>query len=353
MIDIDRLLTEDGARWRAAQPPPPEPDPALLHRPRRPGWQPLAAAAAVVVVTAGIIAVAAVRRPADPPPATGPTAGPTAGPTLDPADIVRDGDRVAGQGLFFKPRGGPVRVCGPLGGPPRPLFEPWPDPLNTPQMCQNALTVTGLDLGRLSNPEGRDGAVWGGAKVEGVYRAGTLTVTRQEPTVSDRKSAGAHDPVPCPEPAGGWPRPLEDLEKKWSGLDRVIRAHRDQFNEFYLAYPYGWSLQDESNRKGITVYVVNTTGDVAAARRLLEAVFPAQHLCVRKATWSAAQMDAAVRELQTSREAARLHVAAGDKDVINDRVTAGMLVITEPIFRLLRGMAGGRLVPTPVLHKLR
>jgi hypothetical protein len=75
-------------------------------------------------------------------------------------------------------------------------------------MCQNALTVTGLDLGRLSYPQGRDGARRGGAKVEGVYRAG-------------------------------------------------------------------------------------------------------------------------------------------------DRVTAGMLVVTEPVARLLRSLAGGRLVPTPILHRLR
>jgi hypothetical protein len=195
----------------------------------------------------------------------------------------------------------------------------------------------------------RAGAVTRGCR----YRAGTLTVTRQEPTVSERKGAGAHDPVPCPEPPGGWPRPLEDLEKKAPGLDRVIRQHSDELNGPYMTYPYGWSLQDESNGKGITVYVVNTIGDVAAARRWLEAVFPAQHLCVREASWSAAQMAAAVRQLQTSAEAARLHVAAGDADPMTDRVTAGMLVITEPVARLLRSVAGGRLVPTPVLHKLR
>ena len=38
---------------------------------------------------------------------------------------------------------------------------------------------------------------------------------------------------------------------------------------------------------------------------------------------------------------------------MTDRVTAGMLVITEPVARLLPSVAGGRLVPTPVLHKLR
>ena len=51
--------------------------------------------------------------------------------------------------------------------------------------------------------------------------------------------------------------------------------------------------------------------------------------------------------------AAILRVGVGDRLPITDRVTAGMLVITEPVARLLRSLAGGRLVPTPILHKLR
>jgi hypothetical protein len=348
---LDERLAADGARWRAAQPAAPEPDPARLTATRRPRWQPLAAAAAVVAVAAGGVAgVTLSRRATDSPPA-GRVTGQTAGPALDPSDIVRDGDRVAGQGLFFAPPDGPVRLCGPLGGPPRMSYEPWPDPLNTPDMCRNALTVTGLRTDQLSNIGGRDGAAWGSARVEGVYQAGTLTVTRQEPYVSRRKDPGAADPVPCPEPPGGWPP--GDVERAARGLNVVIGKHRRELNEVYVAYPYGWHLQDQSNRKGTMVYVVGTTGDVAAARRLLEAVFPAEYLCVRKARWSAAQMGAAVRQLQTSPEAARLHVAAGDKDVIGDRVTARMLVVTEPVARLLRSVAGGRIVPTPILHKVR
>jgi hypothetical protein len=120
-----------------------------------------------------------------------------------------------------------------------------------------------------------------------------------------------------------------------------------------VTYPYGWHLQDTSNGKGIEVYVVTTTGDVTAARRLLHAVFPSQHLCVRQATWSAAQMDAAVHELQTSAEAIRLNVAAGDKDVLNDRVTADVLIVDQAVAGYLAKVAGGRIVPVPVLHKVR
>jgi hypothetical protein len=120
-----------------------------------------------------------------------------------------------------------------------------------------------------------------------------------------------------------------------------------------VTYPYGWHLQDESNGKGTMVFVVNTIGDVAKARRMLEAVFPAEHLCVRKATWSAKQMSAAVHELENSAEAVRLHVAADDKDPANDRVTAKVLIMDEAVAGYLHRAAGGRIVPVPVLRKVR
>lgn len=66
MTDIDRLLAEDGDRWRAAQPAAHDPDPALLTSPRRPGWQPVTAAAAALVIVVGITAGVVALRPAPP-----------------------------------------------------------------------------------------------------------------------------------------------------------------------------------------------------------------------------------------------------------------------------------------------
>ena len=50
--------------------------------------------------------------------------------------------------------------------------------------------------------------MWGTARVEGVYRAGRLTVTRQEAyrQPPQDKDASTADTVPCPEPVGGWTR---------------------------------------------------------------------------------------------------------------------------------------------------
>jgi hypothetical protein len=266
-------------------------------------------------------------------------------------DVVRDGDRVAGQGFILALPGRPVQLCGPLGGIPR--VDPRPDEQQVPEPCRNALTVIGIRLDQLTDRHAVGGAVWGWARVEGVYRSGTLTVTRQEAYVSDRRPASAADPVPCQEPPGGWPRQSGDLHAAVEALDRTVRQHPGELNGPYVTYPYGWHLQDQSNGKGIEVYVVTTTGDVAAARRLLDAVFPAEHLCVRTATWNAAQMDAAVHELHTSAEAIRLHVAAGNRDVSNDRVTAEVLMVDQAVAAFLARVAGGRIVPVPVLRKVR
>jgi hypothetical protein len=338
MTDIDRLLSEDGARWRAAQPAAPELDPALFARPRRPRWQPLAAAAAVVVVIAAGIGAAALRRSPDaPPPAA-----------ASPGEIVRDGDPVAGQGFVVALPGRPVQLCVPSGGATISIYPP-----PVPKPCPVAVTVTGLDLGRLSNRHEREGAVWGSARVQGVYRARTLAVTRQEAyREPPRPDASAPDAVPCPEPAGGWTRPPEDMEAAMRRLGQAVNRHAAEYTDLYVRYPYGWHLQDQSNRKGTVVYVVGTTGDVAAARRELERVFPAEHLCVTRASWSKAAMAAAERVLRTP-QARAVGIGQPFPDTLKDRVTAELLVLDEAASRFLAGVADGRVIPEPMLEKVR
>ena len=97
-----------------------------------------------------------------------------AGPPARSDQVVRDGDRVAGRGQVVALPGRPVQLCAPYA-----TIDIYPEPV--PRACRVAVTVTGLDLDRLTH-RGRDGAVWGTALVEGVYRAGTLTVTRQPTT---------------------------------------------------------------------------------------------------------------------------------------------------------------------------
>lgn len=340
MTDVDRLLTEDGARWRSLQPAPPEPDLTRLARRHRPGWQPLAAAAAVSMVVAGGVALAATWRSPDP-------VAPAGDGAASPGDeVVRDGDRVVGQGFVVALPGRPVQLCTPSGGV---RVDVYPEPV--PEACPIAVTVTGLDLDRLSKRRERDGAVWGSARVEGVYRAGTLTVTRQEDFVEPpRADVTAPDRMPCPEPAAGWPRQPDDMSAALARLNQAVNRNAAEYNGPWVLYPYGWHLQDRSNRKGTEVYAVGTVGDVAAAERALREVFPAEQLCVTRVTWSKAAMDAAASRLR-SPQARRVGIGTPFPDVLGDRVVAEMSVLDQAASQFLAGVTEGRVVAEPVLRK--
>ncbi len=340
---VDALLAADGARWRATQPAAPAPDPARLTAPRRSRWQPLAAAAAVVAVAAGGVAgVAVSRRGADSAPA-----GRVAGQTVTPADgIVQDGDRVVGQGIVVAPPGRPVQLCAPSGGVSVAIYPP-----PVPQPCEVAVTVTGLDLDRLSGRQARGGTVWGTARVEGTYRDRTLAVTRQEAYQNPPKpDASAPDEVGCAEPSGGWTRQPAGIESAMRRLSAAIGRRPAVYTDPQVRYPYGWHLQDDSDRKGTEVIVVGTTGDLDAARQELAAVFPAEHLCVIEVRWSKADMAAAERALSTP-EARRAGIGRPFPDVLNDRVQAEVLVLDQAAADFLATVAGGRVVADPVLRE--
>ena len=308
-------------------------------------WLPLVAAGAVVAVAAGVTVVLNTRGGGEQQPtAAEPTTAPT-GPAAWADQVVRDGDRVTGRGQVVALPGRPVQLCAPYA-----TIAIYPEPVPAP--CRVAVTVAGLDLGRLTHRRERDGAVWGSARVEGVYRAGTLTVTRQ---LDDRPGPApdvvTEDRVPCPEPPGGWPRQPADPSRLIAALDAAVHADPETYNGPWVQYPYGWHLQDTSDRKGIEVYLVGTTGDVEAARRELAAVFPAEHLCVTTVRWSKAAMDAAQRQL-SGPAAAAAGVSGGMGEVLTDRVVADLVVLDEGASRFLAGVADGRVTPRPLLRKV-
>jgi hypothetical protein len=307
-------------------------------------WLPLVAAGAVVAVTAGVAVVLNARGGREQRPgAAGPAAAPT-GSTGSADQVVRDGDRVTGRGQVVALAGRPVQLCAPYA-----TILTYPEPVPAP--CRVAVTVTGLDLDRLSNRRERDGAVWGSARVEGVYRAGTLTVTRQ---LDDRPGPVPDvitaDRVPCPEPPGGWPRQPADPSRLIGALTAAVQADPETYNGPWVRYPYGWHLQDTSDRKGTEVYVVGTTGDVEAAREALTALVPAEHLCVTTVRWSKAAMDAAQKQL-TGPAAVAAGISAGHGELLSDRVVADLVVLDERASRFLAGVADGRVTPRPLLRK--
>lgn len=310
-------------------------------------WLPLVAAGAVVAVAAGVTVVLNTRGGGAEQQrgAAGQSSAP-AGPPARSDQVVRDGDRVAGRGQVVALPGRPVQLCAPYA-----TIDIYPEPVPAP--CRIAVTVTGLDLDRLTHRRERDGAVWGSARVEGVYRAGTLTVTRQ---LDDRPAPVPDviraDRVPCPEPPGGWPRQPADPSRLLGALSAAVQAHPETYNGPWVRYPYGWHLQDTSDRKGIEVYLVGTTGDVGAARAALGELVPAEHLCVTAVRWSKAAMDAAQKQLSgPAAEAAG--ISGGRGELLEDRVVAELVVLDERASNYLATVAGGRVTPRPLLRTLR
>ncbi len=309
-------------------------------------WRlPLVAAGAVVAVAAGVTVVLNTGGGEQQRAAAEPTPAPT-DPVAWADQVVRDGDRVTGRGQVVALPGRPVQLCAPYA-----TIAIYPEPVPAP--CRVAVTVTGLDLDRLTHRKERDGAVWGSARVEGVYRAGTLTVTRQ---LDDRPGpvpdVVTADRVPCPEPPGGWPRQPADPSRLIAALDAAVNADPQTYNGPWVRYPYGWHLQDTSDRKGIEVYLVGTTGDVEAARQALSTLVPAEHLCVTGVRWSKAAMDAAQKQL-TGPAAEAAGISGGMGEVLSDRVVADLVVLDERASRYLATVAGGQVVPRPVLRRAR
>ncbi|HEY6747371.1 MAG TPA: hypothetical protein VI357_16845 [Mycobacteriales bacterium] len=355
MTDIDRMLTEDGARWRAAQPPAPDPDPAALTRPGRWRWQPLAAAAAVVAVAAGALGVAAAQRPAEPPSPAAPAATtPAPVGTPAPADtVVRDGDQVRGQGLIVAVPGRPVRFC----TPEQPQMNPAPVPLDgPPDYCPVGVTLVGADLDRLPDRRERSGTVWGTAEITGVYRAGTVTVTAQGIRPNDPgKGFAPALPADCPAPAGGWPRGEVQSLPGIGKAGQYVAAHPDLFGSLSIAYPE----PTPSGAIGTQVLVIGTTGDIGEATRAIRR-FYAGSLCVRPVEHSRAQMLAAravlVAALSDPAQRARygLIAGAGETSVAGDPRTAMDVLVYTAAADALRRQAGPGLVEVEaVLRVLR
>jgi hypothetical protein len=317
---------------------------------RRGGWWlPLVAAGAVVAVAAGVAVVLNTRGGGEQQPAAaGPTSPTDPTGTTSPAasgdQVVRDGDRVTGRGQVVALPGRPVQLCAPYA-----TISIYPEPVPGP--CRVAVTVTGLDLDRLSNRRERDGAVWGSARVEGIYRAGTLTVTKQ---LDDRRGpvpdVVTADRVPCPEPPGGWPRQPADPSRLIGALTAAVQANPKTYNGPWVRYPYGWHLQDTSERKGTEVYLVGTTGDLETAREALRRLVPAEHLCVTTVRWSKAAMDAAQQQL-TGPQAEAAGISGGRGELLEDRVVADLVVLDEHASNYLATVAGGRVIPLPLLRK--
>ncbi|MET9634267.1 hypothetical protein ABZX92_43120 [Lentzea sp. NPDC006480] len=224
---VDELLHEEGARWRAEQPPAPRPD---VTRWRNRRWLTVAVAAGVVLIAAG--GVHAITRPAESVPF---------GVAEDSSLVVREGAEVEATGRIT---GTPMRFCAPAAT----------SAINA-GTCRFSVPVTGLDTAP-------DGVV----RLRGVWKAGVLEVRqRLDPLPDPVRDWG----TPCAPPAGGWRSGQADGKELHS---YVLDQHPEQFRRPWASFPDG--------QNGVDVLVVEVVaGDVQAAGRELKSRYDG-NLCV-------------------------------------------------------------------------
>ncbi|MEV4314203.1 hypothetical protein [Actinocrispum sp. NPDC049592] len=285
---IDLLLRDAGEEWRATQPQPPRPDTSRWPPARRTTrLAPLIAAASVVALAAAAVVVLTRSdgpgSPANgsgmggpPNPGTGDTTIPRAAEGVVGMEglIVHDGDLVEASGQVETRPGKPVLFCEPI-----PVADVGYAPGQRPSCI--GLPVTGVDLDKLADPAADGDIRTGMARLRGIWRSGTFTVTQQLPYVREPVKPPVNAQVPCATPPGGWqPKdtgpPLGDTLQNY-----VNNVHPDQFKHPWTAYPYGGPPDGRTeNWNSTSVLVVEVVkGDVDEARRELEKRYPG-NLCV-------------------------------------------------------------------------
>jgi hypothetical protein len=304
MRDVDEILRDAGAQWRAAQPAPPVPVLPVAHRRarRRPWLVPVAVAAAVLLVAVGIVAV--VYQPSSRPtvPATVASAQ-AASAEVVTSLIVRDGDTVRAVGLVVAHPGEPVEFCplpaatrstgpdstGPDSTGPDSTGPDSTGPEPTGMSCAGFGTaVTGADLADLTGRSvDRAGAITGQAALSGVYRTGVVQVRTQAPAPVPSQ-APVRVPASCPAPSGGFPQGTE-----FTAIGAYVRAQPDRFGGIETAYAPGLARAANDPSGEVPVALVGlATGDVAAAQRELRDRFGAG-ICVVPVTATFTQLLAA------------------------------------------------------------
>ncbi len=350
--DLDRALTEAGERWRATQLPPADPESVRATitsaatrsagwlRPRT--WAPVAALAATAAVLAVIVLPAALNHPGD---ESGPGTGPQTSPPSPTDATDPDGvGRVGGTGSLIRHQNGETWLC--------PDLAITADLPTSHAGCGELhVLVTGVDEKWLVHTTTTGQAYSDSVKVEGSYRAGTLTLTTVDRFTPDPQQPFSEPPVPCPSPAGGW-RPghgytLTDPNN--DPLNRFIEQVRGkpaQYTDVWEGHPDG--VPPGGSAPPVMVMVVGTTGDVATARTELAAIFPG-NLCVHRVQHSASDLEEIAGRLRSGSSApigveplvienkVRVKVIALDPptNALLDDVGRVALIIDEPLLQWL------------------
>jgi hypothetical protein len=334
--EVDDLLTRAGARWRADQAPPPEPDLEYVTsggRKRR-RWVPALAAASVAVIAAGVVAVLPDSRPpATQAPATQAPASQAPNGTTTAAGVpqtlaqgndkllVKPGDKVRVNGQIIAAPGRTPVFCAPLlvraiGYPPGQ--EPAPK-------CPDefAVKLNGLDFDRISGTKTTKGVRSGYASVTGIWRDGTIDVQQQGELI--RPTPAAPPKLPCAAPAGGWQSKPSNFAS--APVQAFLKAHAAQAYGPITYYPNG-----TSRNAPVVIMVGVAHGDLAAFQAAFEKVYSG-NLCVTPVLMSNADSDRVSNQVSSLQQKHRLGVfqSGGAEGMTGGPAPTGLLVYTEQV----------------------
>lgn len=204
-----------------------------------------------------------------------------AAPAVD--RVVRDGDTVTGTGRVVATPGRPLRFCPSL---PRAMPALAPGEEQQVERCDSfGVDVVGASLTRLGKRREVGGIVEGYAVITGVYRHGTLQVTRQSPAegYGGPVSRPGPDHVPCPPPSGGWPSGADDIDV--TRAQAYERTHAGEIVQLSVQRPAA----------GQTVLVLAARDPVRVRAALLPSY--GKRLCVFRSPYTVEQVQEAHRRL--------------------------------------------------------
>jgi hypothetical protein len=351
--DIDALLRRAGADWRQQQPPPPEPDLSrareLGRRSRR--WLlPAVAAASIAVVVLTLTFM--VTRPG-----TEPTNPVGQGPQQSSASdlIVHDGDTVEVTGQVIAVPGQAVVFCPPYASArdpeipvPRPGETPAPEATSSAATCpaKLAVTLTGVDLERLSSPATVQHTRTGQATLRGTWHGRSIDVTEQ--TAPRQATPVSNDAVPCPAPADGWKVDNLDRAEERNALDAYVKARPERFSNGRIAY-----VDTPSNRKATVMVIPVASGDLDATQRELEAFYQG-NMCITRGVLSIAESRrVAERVVALINDNTGASVSGVSESTRTGQVRVNLFMVTEQALEQFSEIGLDKLELNPVVRPAR
>lgn len=357
--EVDDLLRQAGAQWRAGQPSAPEPDLARItgttrgRGPRR--WIPALAAASVAAIAAGALIVLPGNDPVDPaavpPDATANGSNATNGNNGNNDLRVRDGDLVAAEGRVIAAPGQPVIFCAPfaeiaIGKDPGADQAP---------SCPigNRVVLTGLDVSRLTDLVKRVRV--DSIRVTGLWLGGTIAVQQQLPipggTTEDPSQTDFLTDVPCEPPAGGWKPGANELP---TALTSYVSRRPDQLADMWIGWPAGvpgGTSTTVGNKPSVAVIEV-VQGDVKQVRADLAKLYSG-NLCVARGKYSQTVSRNVVAQLNILVQDQSLGISSVGSPTGSRPAEIDLTVVTEKVWAALSKVGMDKLELRPAVRRIR